>query len=249
MEVSRRFFRKYYPDNRKSGTIFFYKMIRHEIKQGDLILNLGAGPGDSLSDEDFQIRDVRGNGWTILGCDPDLLVLSNIQINESKMMINPDIIPYESGYFDLIYSDYVLEHVREPNVFLKEVYRVLKPGKKFFFRTPNIHHYVTLGSILITNCLIANCFQKKMVSKAKEFGWNDFSSYPKYYRINSRKVLEKMASKIGFRNIKIVMFEGEPSYLLFNQIAFLIGVGYERIVNRFKGFDFLRANLIGFMVK
>jgi hypothetical protein len=45
------------------------------------------------------------------------------------------------------------------------------------------------------------------------------------------------------------MFEGEPSYLMFNSLAFLMGVAYERAVNATPLLEGLRANIMGKVVK
>lgn len=37
-------------------------------------------------------------------------------------------LPWDDGFFDLVYSNQVLEHVRRPEALLAEVFRVLKPG-------------------------------------------------------------------------------------------------------------------------
>jgi SAM-dependent methyltransferase len=44
--------------------------------------------------------------------------------------------PFVDEEFDSILCTEVLEHVFNPDIFLKEVYRVLKPGGKAFFTTP-----------------------------------------------------------------------------------------------------------------
>jgi len=51
-------------------------------------------------------------------------------------------LPFETNSFDTIISTEVLEHCPEPEVFLYEVFRVLKKGGVFFFTVPflwNLH--------------------------------------------------------------------------------------------------------------
>lgn len=45
-------------------------------------------------------------------------------------------LPFGTGTFDTVVSFQVLEHVREPKDFLKEAFRVLKPGGKMILTTP-----------------------------------------------------------------------------------------------------------------
>ncbi|GHC60008.1 class I SAM-dependent methyltransferase [Ulvibacter litoralis] len=50
--------------------------------------------------------------------------------------------PFENSSFDCAFGTEVLEHCPEPEIVLKEVYRVLKPGGVFFFTVPflwNLH--------------------------------------------------------------------------------------------------------------
>lgn len=52
------------------------------------------------------------------------------------------IMPFEQGSFDCAFATEVLEHCPQPEVFLKEVHRVLRPGGVFFFTVPflwNLH--------------------------------------------------------------------------------------------------------------
>ena len=52
------------------------------------------------------------------------------------------VMPFESDSFDCAFGTEVLEHCPEPEVVLKEVLRVLKPGGIFFFTVPflwNLH--------------------------------------------------------------------------------------------------------------
>jgi SAM-dependent methyltransferase len=50
--------------------------------------------------------------------------------------------PFSSGEFDCAFATEVLEHCPDPEIFLREVNRVLKPGGIFFFTVPflwNLH--------------------------------------------------------------------------------------------------------------
>ena len=46
-------------------------------------------------------------------------------------------LPFEDASFDYVVSFQVIEHIKRDKEFVKEVYRVLKPGGKFIVSTPN----------------------------------------------------------------------------------------------------------------
>jgi len=49
---------------------------------------------------------------------------------------------YDDNYFDLITAFQVFEHIDNPNYFLKEVYRILKPGGFLIIEMPNINSHL-----------------------------------------------------------------------------------------------------------
>jgi hypothetical protein len=73
--------------------------------------------------------------------------------------------------------------------------------------------------------------------------------WPTVYRLNSRRNIETEAYKAGFRTVEIRMWEYDPKYLFFHPIPFVLGVGYERIVNRFDLLSGLRASIFGRLIK
>jgi ubiquinone/menaquinone biosynthesis C-methylase UbiE len=244
MTVSLRLYKRFYPDTSRSGTLFFYGWMRRSLAPPYRVLNMGAGPGDPPGSEAFAIRDMRRAGGTVDGCDPDPAVLKNAQLDHAVMMESPAVIPFGDGLFDAVYSDYVLEHVQHPEAFLREVFRVLKPGGSFFFRTPNAWHYVSIAARLMPQWV-----HERVANKARGLGTDAHEPYPTYHRMNTRRVLQRLARRAGFSEVELVMFEGEPSYLMFNSIAFLAGVAYERAVNSTPLLEGLRANIIGKAVK
>jgi SAM-dependent methyltransferase len=49
-------------------------------------------------------------------------------------------LPFADGVFDLVTSSWVLEHLPDPALTLAEIARVLRPGGRFIFLTPNARH-------------------------------------------------------------------------------------------------------------
>ncbi len=244
MSVSERVYRRFYPDLRRSGTLFFYQRLRQVLGPGKRILNLGAGSGDEPGSEVFSVRDLRGGGWIVCGCDPDPAVLGNRQLDEAKLMAPGGAIPYEDASFDLVFSDYVLEHVADPETFVAEVHRVLKPGGTFQFRTPNLYHYVSLAARLLPNRMHA-----LTTNRARNLTQGAREPYPTFHRMNTRRALRRLSARAGFLNTDLVMIEAEPSYLVFNTATFLAGVAYEHLVNRYPVLEGIKANIIGRIVK
>lgn len=61
-----------------------------------------------------------------------------------KLDLNNLPLIFESASIEAIVSIEVIEHLAAPTVFLKEIFRVLKPGGYFIFTTPNINSPVSL---------------------------------------------------------------------------------------------------------
>lgn len=55
-----------------------------------------------------------------------------------KLDVDREDFPFEDNYFDAIYAGGIIEHLFDPDHFLDEVYRVLKPNGIFILDTPNL---------------------------------------------------------------------------------------------------------------
>jgi len=233
-----RLHRLFYGDPKYDGTQRFYGWVRQYATSKTRLLNVGAGPATNSN-----VRSLKGEVAWVAGADIDSRVLENAELDEAKL-IGQGELPFPDASFDLAVSDYVLEHVEMPQRFLSEVHRVLKPGASFFFRTPNLWHYVALVS-----AVTPQRFHEAVANRMRRLPGDRQSPYPTYYRMNRRSVLRRLANKAGFRRIELNMVETEPSYLAFNPVFFLAGTGYERIVNCSRVFSAFRANIFGRLEK
>ncbi|MER9791302.1 class I SAM-dependent methyltransferase [Mesorhizobium sp. M0213] len=229
-----RLYKRLYRDQSLNGTTAFYNWIRAELNPNFKALNIGAGP----STRDPR-RVLRGEVKEIVGVDIDPAVLLNEELDRAGTIVNGQI-PEEDGYFDLVFADFVLEHVENPARFLKEVHRVLKPGSSFFFRTPNLFHYVTLISAMTPHWV-----HLRVANAARGMNMDAHEPWPTFYRMNRRKSLEKATLAAGFSGIELRMIEPEPSYMRRSLPLFLLGSAYERIVNSTTALESLRVNILG----
>jgi SAM-dependent methyltransferase len=239
--VASSLYNKYYgpPGNPKyDGTLAFFSLVRQNAHSDFRVLNLGAGP---KTGNDRCIK--KGEFSEIVGADIDPVVLSNPEVDKA-VVIEHGKLPFAADSFDLAFSDYVLEHVERPIEFLSEVHRVLKKGASYFFRTPNIYHYVAVASMLTPHWM-----HKAIANPSRELPADAHEPWPTYYRMNSRRAIHNAARKVGFQMIELKMVEYQPSYLVFHTIPFLAGVVYERFVNSTEVLSCARANIFGRVTK
>lgn len=236
--MSRRFAeqlqKKYYSDPEYDGSSRFFDRIKSAINVTSCVLNLGAGPQTN----DARIIKPGACKW-LAGADIDPIVLENRELDEARVIKNGQL-PFDDNSFDVIFSDYVLEHVEMPMEFLAEVRRVLKPGGRYFFRTPNMFHYVTLVARLTPHS-----FHEWIANPARGLAPETHAPWPTFFRMNSRSRLKDLAKGSGLEICRLDMIEGHPSYLMFNGAAFIAGMAYERLLNAGSAFEFLRSNIQG----
>jgi SAM-dependent methyltransferase len=235
--VSRDLIERFYLGCQYDGTHLFYSWIRKFTNPETVMLNVGAGCRVGRP-----ISSFKGEVAWVVGADIDPAVTENPALDEAHVC--GDRMPFATASFDVAISDYVLEHVEKPLVFMHEVYRVLKPGGAFFFRTPNVLHYVSLVARLTPHR-----FHKMVANPLRGLKATAHEPYPTYYRLNTRGAIARAASVAGFTGDVLRLVEPAPAYLVFHPVPFLVGVAYERLVNRFERLAPFRANIFGRLVK
>ena len=226
----RRAIQRYYAPDQRHNDMFFLKAVEKWITPNSRVLDAGAGAGDL-----FQY-DFKGRVKEMIGADLDARIEQNPLLDRG---VKTDLmqLPFGDNSFDLVFSRYVLEHVADPREFLAELHRVLKPGGRFLFLAPNKWHYVAFIA-----SLTPHTFHKWYNKKRGRIEEDTFSTF---YKLNSFGNIRREFSRADFEEVEMVARECSPNYLLTNIIAFLGGMLYERVVNRFDCLSGIRVNIVG----
>lgn len=234
-----RLYDRHYPvqegkPRRGDGSRLFYEWIRSTpgLSQAR-VLNIGAGPTPEPA-----LRRLRGKVGHLVGVDVDPVVMTNEDLDEAHISDGISL-PFSDGEFDVVYSDWTVEHVEKPEQFLREVRRVLKPGGEFFFRTTNRGHYVTMVA-----AHTPHWFHRLVANRVRDLSKDDHEPWRTYYRMNSPGVVRRHLHEAGFDAIAIELIEPYPVYLVFHPLAFRAGIAYERLVSHWTWSSRFRLILI-----
>lgn len=212
------------------GTTEFHELCASRIRVGSTILEIGAGPTNSTSAFLARLGDNHG-------LDVDPVVRTNTALRSATVLAGTAY-PFPDGSFDACVSDYVVEHLEQPELHLSEVRRVLKPSGVYVFRTPNRHHYVA-----VVSRHTPYWFHRLVANRVRRLPAEAHEPHPTYYRLNDPRAIRIESDKLGLGVEHLGMIEKEPSYGMGSRLLFLMGLAYERLVNSTDRLSWLRANV------
>lgn len=210
-------------------------MLRERILKvlgpGDVMLDLGAGAGI------IHQMNFRGLAGRVCGIDLDPRILTQNRYLDEALHGGAEAIPYPSDTFDFVIANNVMEHIANPHGVYREVYRVLKPGGRFLFKTPNKWHYMPLIARLTP--LWFHQYINRIRGRSTE------DTFPTKYLANSSGQIRELAKGSGLHVESINLIEGRPEYTRLTALTYLFGFLYERMVNWVPGLSVFRIVIIG----
>jgi ubiquinone/menaquinone biosynthesis C-methylase UbiE len=123
---------KSHPQTTYPGKLCSYLFHTFKMQKGQKFLEPGCGRGEFL--EEFNKLGLECYGVDLSEYSgtmcPDVEVKKRIDLEN-------DLWPFPDNYFDIIYNKSLMEHLRNPDRFLLEARRVLKPGGKIICLIPD----------------------------------------------------------------------------------------------------------------
>ena len=163
--------------------------------RGKKVLDAGCGCGDKMC-------YLSGSSEELIGVDVDIEALQlGSKKDDPHVFIGADVqgLPFKDNTFDVVYSTWVIEHLKKPKMFIQEAYRVLKKDGILILWVPN----VKCPEGLITKFIpfrLKDMMLKLLVKKS------EISHHKCYYRANSVRKLDKLC-KGKMERIRLERFD------------------------------------------
>jgi SAM-dependent methyltransferase len=100
-------------------------------------------------------------------------------------------LPFEDAFFDLVYANFVVEHLRDPKAAFQEWRRVLRPGGRAVLLTSN-----AANPLIRVATLLPQRFRVHL--KGRGPGAAEDDVFPAVYRANTPRRLERLLTEAGF---------------------------------------------------
>lgn len=183
----------------------YHQELQDHLPAHGAVLDLGCGDHRQLARYRTPDRQVWGT---------DFDEHPRLQHAEWFRKLEPDgVIPFPPDSFDLIASTWVLEHIESPADFLRETYRVLRPGGRLVALTANGLHYVTAITRLFR--LLPHELTQQIVLRLYRRAPHD--THPTYFRLNTGAQIRRAAWTSGMQ-LANLRYYANPDYFSFNRM-------------------------------
>ena len=169
--------------------------------RGGRVLDIGSGKGNLLSVLERSESELVGmDPW------PKMVSESRHRLARADIVIAVgESLSFRSGSFDRVNATFVLEHVRDQDVVLREISRILAPGGRMIIGSPNASspYGMIVASIPIR---LRNAILSRIGSDAS--GTFSFEDETVHYRYCSIGRLDRVTRKLSFKRLEVVWSTG-----------------------------------------
>jgi ubiquinone/menaquinone biosynthesis C-methylase UbiE len=135
----------------------------------------------------------------VVGLDPDWQAVARHRAIGNRTVGVVERLPFADNSFDLVTANVVVEHLKYPSLAFAEIFRVLKAGGSFVFRTPSARSYF----VKIARWLPQGV--KVWLATRVVQNRNPEDVYPAQYRANTAEVIGEICKVVGFRRIDVTV--------------------------------------------
>lgn len=204
------------------------------IKPDTKLLDAGCGKKGIMN-------KYKGKTTMTIGIDMQIDALKLNAAMDYKIVSGVENLPFKNNTFDIIISQWVVEHLSHPEQAFMEFERVLKEDGNIILVTNSIYNPLMLFSAK-TPDLIRDRIKKRLLPREIEE-----DTFRTYYKCNSVSKMDRTLTGLGYKK-EFIGYFGDPSFFIFSKILFPVTLFYELItsINFLKP---LRMNIVAHYVK
>lgn len=214
----------------------YENVVRDKAKNVHTWLDVGCGHHLLVPWKEEEEKNLVDSIPMLIGIDADLDSVMRHRSLKNVVCGNIRELPFQANLFQLVTANMVVEHLDRPLEQFEEIHRVLSPGGRFVFHTPNAFGYPVLISRLMPERM------KKRLALYIE-GRGEVDVFPAYYRANTLGQVQMIANRVGFAIEEFRYVSSVPALSKFPGL-FLIELLYLRLVEAFQSLSFLRQTMI-----
>lgn len=170
---------------------------------GTRVLNVGAG-----ADVSGSLRPLLRRRPYLVGVDPDEALEHCRSLDERHRASLEEFAAEQAASFDVVLSIYVLEHVTDPEAFTAAVWRVLRPGGRWYAVTPNLCHYFGAATWTMSRFGTAD----RVLHRLKGDELRHEHHFPTVYRLNSIRAVTRCCAAAGFESVELRCYDATDRY-------------------------------------
>ncbi len=164
------------------------------------VVDIGCGNGIERQERyQWAIRERLDEYW---GVEPDPGITPPPGLFTTYRNATLETAALPANHFDVAYSFMVMEHVADPEAFMRALGRCLRPGGVYIFVTPNGRHYFARTASVLRRLRLDELVLRLTVGRAA-----DEYHYPVQYRFNGERRIREIARETGFDPPEFAYFE------------------------------------------
>lgn len=206
----------------------YSELLNNLVDEQTLLLDAGCGPGGLVKETVGTARRVTGVDRYVSSFADQLEIPEAVEADLSAL-------PFADNSFTLITCSWVLEHLPAPAAVFSEFSRVLKPGGRVIFITPNKRNYAVW-----LRRLVPSSISQRLVHAI--YARDEHFINPTYYRANTQRDIDAAMQAATLRPVRLDHIS-DPSYLAFNELLFRVSILIEAALDRFSPKS--RVHLVG----
>jgi SAM-dependent methyltransferase len=213
--------------------------VGEAVARARAIVHLGAG-SVFLGD----VSDAPVEGKTIYAVEPDAETLAKNRA-ENRICASGESIPLPDASVDAVVCEYVVEHLIEPERVLRELHRILRPGGRLVFATPNAWSYSAIATRLTSQR-----FHEAFLARLMKLGGSaNEKPYPTAFRMNTRGQIEALARATGLRVRALHSCVDHPTYTYPFPVIHQLAVVWHLLLDKLEWLEPLRIGWVGVLEK